>query len=161
MRQYRDSRALLGGSILEGAGAATATSGSHYTPTSSDGVSAPHNASSHARSSSLGGGPGFPLTQPYRPLSAKERDAMRQRGEGGLGLVSALEKGEGDVVQHSDGGQIAAPAPPSGAGDTAKLRFDPWESLVITGLSFFLSSLGLGSGYGRGGGAVGAVMKWQ
>lgn len=111
MRQYRDSQALLGGSILEGAGAATATSGSHYAPTSSDGVSAPHN-SSHARSSSLGSGPGFPVPQPYRPLSAKERDAMRQRGEGGLGLASALEEGEGDVVQHSDGGQIAPPVLP-------------------------------------------------
>ena len=111
MQQYRDSQALLRGSILEGAGAATATSGSqsHYAPTSSDGVSAPHDLSSHARSSSFGSGPGFPMAQPYRPLSTKEREAMRQRG---LGLASALEEGKGDVVQHSDGGQIAAPAPP-------------------------------------------------
>ena len=112
MRQYRDSQALLGGSILEGAGAATATSGSHYAPTSSDGVSVPHNSSSHGRSTSLGSGPGFPVAQPYRPLSAKEREAVRQRGDGGLGLASAVEEGEGDVVQHSDGGQIAAPVVP-------------------------------------------------
>jgi hypothetical protein len=36
MRQYRDSQALLGG-----IGGATATSGSHYAPTSSDDASAP------------------------------------------------------------------------------------------------------------------------
>jgi hypothetical protein len=113
MRQYRDSQALLGGS-LAGAGAATATSGSHYAPTSSDGASAPPGSSSHARSSSLGGaglGPGFPVAQPYRPLSAKEREALRQRGDGGLGLASAAEAGDGDVIQHSDGGRIAEPAP--------------------------------------------------
>ena len=113
MRQYRDSQALLGGSILEGAGVATATSGSHYAPTSSDGVNGPQGSASHARSSSLGSGQGFPVAQPYRPLSAKERDAMRQRGDGGLGLASALEEGEGDVIQHSDGGFVPAPAPPS------------------------------------------------
>jgi len=116
MRQYRDSQALLGGSILEGAGGATGTTGSHYAPTSSDGASAPPGSTSHGRSSSLGSAgfvPGFPTAQPYRPLSAKERDAMRQRGEGGLGLASPLEESEGDVIQHSDGGRIAEPAPPS------------------------------------------------
>ena len=115
MRQYRDSQALLGGSIA-GAGAATATSGSHYAPTSSDGASVPPGSSSHARSSSLGGaglGPGFPVAQPYRPLSAKEREALRQRGDGGLGLASAAEEGEGDVIQHSDGGRIAEPVVPT------------------------------------------------
>jgi hypothetical protein len=38
---------------------------------------------------------------------------MRQRGEGGLGLASALEEGEGDIIQHSDGGRIGEPEPPS------------------------------------------------
>jgi len=112
MRQYRDSQALLGGSVFEGAGAgagaATATSGSHYAPTSSDGASAPPGSSNHGRSNSHGSGP-----QPYRPLSAKEREALRQRGEGGLGLASALEEGEGDIIQHSDGGRITEPVPPS------------------------------------------------
>ncbi len=115
MRQYRDSQGLLGGSILEGAGAPTGTSGSHYAPTSSDGASAPHGSSSHARSNSHGSaalGPGFPVAQPYRPLSSKEREALRQRGEGGLGLASALEEGE-EIIQHSDGGRIAEPTPPS------------------------------------------------
>jgi hypothetical protein len=114
MRQYRDSQALLGGGVLEGGRVPTATSGSHYAPTSSEGE--PHPASSHARSSSHGSagfGPAFPTAQPYRPLSSKEREALRQRGEGGLGLASALEEGEGDVVQHSDGGRVAAPVPPS------------------------------------------------
>jgi hypothetical protein len=106
MRQYRDSQALLGSG---GAGAATVTSGSHYAPTSSGDGSVPPGSSSHARSSSLGGaglGPGFPVAQPYRPLSAKEREALRQRGEGGLGLASTMEEGEGIVVQHSDGGRV-------------------------------------------------------
>jgi hypothetical protein len=108
MRQFRDSQALLG--------AATATSGSHYAPTSSDGASAPRASSSHARSNShvsAGLGPGLPVAQPYRPLSSKEREALRQRGEGGLGLAGALEEGESEVIQHSDGGRIAEPTPPS------------------------------------------------
>jgi hypothetical protein len=36
---------------------------------------------------------------------------MRQRGDGGLGLVSALEEGEGDIIQHLDGGRIGEPEP--------------------------------------------------
>jgi hypothetical protein len=115
MRQYRDSQALLGGT---GVGAATATSGSHYAPTSRDGASPPPGSSSHGRSTSHGSaglGPGFAVAQPYRPLSSKEQEALRQRGEGGLGLASALEEGEGDVIQHSDGGRITEPEslPPS------------------------------------------------
>jgi hypothetical protein len=102
MRQYRDSQALLGGSMLEGAGAGTATAtSSHYAPSSSDGVSVPPGSLSHARSSSLssaGLGPGFPVAQPRRALSAKE-----------VGLATAIEEGEGIVVQHSDGGHVAEP----------------------------------------------------
>lgn len=114
MRQYRDSQALLG-STYGGVAGATATSGSHYAPTSSDGVSAPPGSSNHARSNSDGSaglGPGFPVAQPYRPLSSKELEASRQRGEG-LGLASAIEEGEGEVIQHSDGGRITEPEPPS------------------------------------------------
>jgi hypothetical protein len=98
MRQYRDSLALLGG---EGA---TATSGSHYAPTSSGGGSAPPGSSGQAHSSSLGG-PGFPVAQ---QLSPKEREGLRQRGTGRLGLANAIEE-EGVVVQHSDGGSVAEP----------------------------------------------------
>ena len=113
MRQYRDSQALLGG-----AGGATATSGSHYAPTSSDSASPPPGSSNHGRNDSHGGAalaPGFPVPQPYRPLSSKEQEALRQRGEGGLGLASALEEGDGEVIQHSDGGRITEPesVPPS------------------------------------------------
>jgi hypothetical protein len=111
MRQYRDSQALLGGSIF-GAGAATTTSGSNYAATSSDGASA-HRTSSIAHSSSLGSasglGPGAPGTQPYRPLSAKEREALRARGEVDVGLAITPEEGEEDVIQHSDGGRVATP----------------------------------------------------
>ena len=103
MRQYRDTQALLAGS----AGAATATSGSHYAPTSSD--SASIYPSSLAHSSQQHGG--MPVPQPYRPMSTKEREALRQR-EGGLGLASAME--EEEVIQHMDGGQIPEPTiPPS------------------------------------------------
>ncbi|KAF8491168.1 hypothetical protein F5888DRAFT_1637705 [Russula emetica] len=115
MRQYRDSRALLG-STYEGVGGATGTSGSHYAPTSSDGASAPPGSLGHGRSNSHGSAglaPGFPLAQPYRPLSSKELEMSRQRGEGGLGLASAIEEGEGEVIQHSDGGRITEPVPPS------------------------------------------------
>ncbi|KAI9445674.1 hypothetical protein BJY52DRAFT_1315578 [Lactarius psammicola] len=102
MRQYHDSQALLVGS----AGAGTATSGSHYAPTSSDSASA--YPSSIAHSSSQHGI--MPVPQPYRPMSTKEREALRQRGEGGLGLASALE--EEEVIQHTDGGQIPHPMIP-------------------------------------------------
>jgi hypothetical protein len=115
MRQYRDSQALLGGTYGGAAGGATGTSGSHYAPTSSGGTSPPPGSSSHGRSNSHGSaglGPGFPVAQPYRPMSSKEAEALRQR-EGGLGLASAIEEGEGDVIQHSDGGRITEPAPPS------------------------------------------------
>jgi len=120
MRQYRDSQALLGSSAFEGGGgggggAATATSGSHYAPTSSDGASA-HPESSHARSTSHGSagfGPAFLGAQPYRPLSAKEREAMRQRGEVGLGLVGALEETPSEIIQHSDAGRVSEPTPVS------------------------------------------------
>ncbi|KAH9054059.1 hypothetical protein EDB83DRAFT_2394113 [Lactarius deliciosus] len=105
MRQYRDSQALLG-SAFE-AGAATATSGSHYAPTSSDSASA--YPSSIAHSSQQHGA--MPVPQPYRPMSGKEREALRQRGEGGLGLASALE--EDEVIQHTDGGQIPVPSVPA------------------------------------------------
>jgi hypothetical protein len=117
MRQYRDSQALLG-STYEGVAGATATTGSHYAPTSSDGASAPPGSSTHGRNNSYGSaglGPGFPVAQPYRPLSSKELEAARQRGDGGLGLASAIEEGEGEVIQHSDGGRVPEPepAPPS------------------------------------------------
>jgi hypothetical protein len=115
MRQYRDSQALLG-STYEGVAGATATSGSHYAPTSSDGASVPPGSSSHGRSNSHGSaglGPGFPVAQPYRPMSSKELEALRQRGEGGLGLASPIEEGEGEVIQHSDGGRVTEPVPPS------------------------------------------------
>lgn len=116
MRQYRDSQALLG-STYEGVAGATATTGSHYAPTSSDGASVPPGSSSHGRNNSYGSaglGPGFPVAQPYRPLSSKELEAARQRGDGGLGLASAIEEGEGEVIQHSDGGRVEPePAPPS------------------------------------------------
>ena len=102
MRQYRDSQALLGG---EGA---TATSGSHYAPTSSSSGSAPPGSSGQAHSSSLGG-PGFSVSQTHRPLSPKERDGLRQRGAGRLGLTSAVEEDESIVVQHSDSGRLAEP----------------------------------------------------
>lgn len=98
MRQYTDSQALLAGS----AGAATATSGSHYAPTSSDSASV--YPSSLAHSSQQHHAVGMPVAQPYRPMSTKEREAMRQRGQGGLGLASAAE--EEEVIQHTDGGQI-------------------------------------------------------
>ena len=115
MRQYRDSQALLGGTY-EGAGGATATTGSQYAPTSSDGASLPPGSSSHARSNSYGSAalaPGFPIAQPYRPMSSKEVEALRRRGQGGLGLASALEEGEGNIIQHSDGGRVTEPVPPS------------------------------------------------
>ena len=99
MRQYHDG---LDG---EGVGAATATSGSRYAPTSSGSESAPPGSSGHAHSSSLGG-PGFPVAQ---HLSPKEREGLRQRGTGRLGLASAVEEDEGVVVQHSDGGSVAEP----------------------------------------------------
>jgi hypothetical protein len=104
MRQYRDSQALLAGGAAAGT-AGTATSGSHYAPTSSD--SASIYPSSLAHSSQQHGG--MPVPQPYRPMSTKEREALRQR-DGGLGLASALE--EEEVIQHMDGGQVPAPAPP-------------------------------------------------
>jgi hypothetical protein len=116
MRQYRDSQALLG-STYGGAGGATATTGSHYAPTSSDGASVPPGSSGHGRNNSYGSAglaPGFPAAQPYRPMSSKELEALRRRGEGGLGLASAPEEGEGNFIQHSDGGRIAEPVPPSG-----------------------------------------------
>ena len=106
MRQYRDSQALLGGSIHEALGAPTATSGSHYAPTSSDGASAHPASSGHGRTGSLGSSG---VSQPYRPLSSKEREALRQRGEG-LGLASAPEEGD-EVIQHADGGRIVEPVP--------------------------------------------------
>jgi hypothetical protein len=107
MRQYRDSQALLGGSRHDGVGGpGTATSGSHYAPTSSDGVSPFPTSSGHERPLSLGSSG---VSQPYRPLSTKEREAMRQRGEG-LGLASAPEEGD-EVIQHSDGGRVVEPVP--------------------------------------------------
>ena len=124
MRQYRDSQALLGGSGLEGAGAASGTSGSHYAPTSSDDPSAPPGSPSQGRSTSHGSaglGPVFPVGQPLQPLRlqpAKQSEASRQKGVRGLGLASALERGEsnveGEVIQHEDGGRIADsdPVPP-------------------------------------------------
>jgi hypothetical protein len=111
MRQYRDSQGLLG------AGVATATSGSYYASTSSDGAaSPPPGSSSQGRSNSYGSAgltPGFPVAQPYRPQSSKELETLRQRGEGGLGLASALEEGEGDIIQHSDGGRVTGPLEPN------------------------------------------------
>jgi len=127
MRQYRDSQVLLGGSGLEGAGEAIGTSGSHYAYTSSDGPSAPLGPSSQAGSHSHGSaglGPGFPVgqpLQPFRPQYAKQPEASRRKGMGGL--ASASEQGEGNVeshvespvIQHEDGGRVAEsePVPPS------------------------------------------------
>jgi hypothetical protein len=115
--QYRDSQALLGNTYGGAGGGATATTGSQYAPTSSDGASVPPGSSSHGRSNSYGSAgiaPGFPVAQPYRPLSSKELEALHRRGAGGLGLASAPEEGEGNVIQHSDGGGIAEPVPPGG-----------------------------------------------
>ena len=92
------------------------SSGSHYAPTSSEGLRALAPPGSSGRDSYEGAGlaPGFPVTQPYRPLSSKEAEALRLRGQGGLGLASTLEEGEGSIIQHSDGGRIPEPAiPPS------------------------------------------------
>ncbi len=113
MRQYRDGQALLGGGIFEGAGAggAPGTSGSQYAPTSSDGASAPPGSSNYDRSNSHGSGPGFPVAQPYDPSPTKEREGLRQRVGGRLGLASALEEGKADIIQHSDGGRVAEPVP--------------------------------------------------
>ncbi len=115
MRQYRDGQALLGGGIFEGAGAggAPGTSGSQYAPTSSDGASAPPGSSNYDRSKSHSSGPGFPVAQPYDPSPTKEREGLRQRVGGRLGLASALEEGEADIIQHSDGGRVTEPVPPS------------------------------------------------
>ncbi|KAI0274260.1 hypothetical protein BGY98DRAFT_80690 [Russula aff. rugulosa BPL654] len=131
MRQYRDSQALMG-STQGGAGGATASSsGSQYAPTSNDGLHAsfPPGSLNHARSnsySSAGLTQGFPVAQPYRPLSFKEAE-MRRRGEGGLGLASTLEEGEGGIIQHSDAGRITEPVPPAqpcATRDSAKLLLD-------------------------------------
>jgi hypothetical protein len=108
MRQYRESQSLLGGNVFAGV-APTATSGSHYAPTSSDGASAHPESSGHGRSSSLGSSG---IAQPYRPMSTKEREVLRQRGDG-LGLATAPEEAEGDIIQHSDGGRIPEHVPPS------------------------------------------------
>jgi hypothetical protein len=108
MRQYRESQSLLGGNVIAGV-APTATSGSHYAPTSSDSTSARPESSGHGRSSSLGSSG---VTQPYRPMSTKEREALRQRGDV-LGLATAPEEVEGDIIQHSDGGRVAEHVPPS------------------------------------------------
>ncbi len=63
----------------------------------------------------------FPVGQPLQPLRlqpAKQSEASRQKGVRGLGLASALERGEsnveGEVIQHEDGGRIADsdPVPP-------------------------------------------------
>jgi hypothetical protein len=113
MQQYRDGQAPLG------AGVATATSGSYYAATSSDGAASPlAGSSSHGRSNSYGSAglaQGFPGAQPYHPSSSKEPETSRQRGEGGLGLASALEEGEGhgDVIQHLDGGRVTEPLQPN------------------------------------------------
>jgi hypothetical protein len=115
MQQYHDSQGLLGSTYGGPGGATASSSGSQYAPTSSD-PSAPLGQSTHARStsySSAGSPPGFPVAQPYRPLSRKEAE-LRRRGEGGLGLASAPEEGEDKIIlQHSDGGRITEPEPPS------------------------------------------------
>ena len=93
IRQYRDSQA----------GGATVTSGSHYAPTSSGGVSPPPGSSSHDRSNSHGSralGPGFAVGPLYRPMSSKQRDALRQREELGLDFAGAHDDGKGKVIQH-------------------------------------------------------------
>lgn len=117
MRQYRDSQGLMS-STYGGVGGVTATSsGSQYAPTSSDGPSPPPGSSSQARSNSYSSAvapaPGFPVAQPYyRPLSSKEQEVLRKRAESGLGLASQPEEGEGNIMQHSDGGRITEPVPP-------------------------------------------------
>ena len=45
-------------------------------------------------------------------MSTKEREALRQRGDG-LGLATAPEEVEGDIIQHSDGGRVPEHVPPS------------------------------------------------
>jgi len=102
MRQYQDTQALL---RAGSAGAATVTSGSHYAPTSSDSASVYPDSSQQHHQPQVLGAVGMPVPQPYRPMSTKEREAARQRGQsGGLGLASAAE--EEEVIQHTDGGQI-------------------------------------------------------
>jgi len=103
MRQYHDTQALL---RAGSAGAATVTSGSHYAPTSSDSASVyPDSSQQHHQQQQHPAVVGMPVPQPYRPMSTKEREAARQRGQsGGLGLASAPE--EEEVIQHTDGGQL-------------------------------------------------------
>ena len=112
---YRDSQGHMGSGYE---GPTATSSGSQHAPTSGEGLRAlaPPGSSSQTGSNSYEGAglaPGFPVTQPYRPLSSKEAEALRLRGEGGLGVASTLEEGEGDIIQHSDGGHIAEPVPPS------------------------------------------------
>jgi hypothetical protein len=40
-------------------------------------------------------------------MSIKERESLRQRGRSsGFDLASALEEGEEEIIQHSDGGGV-------------------------------------------------------
>jgi hypothetical protein len=98
MRQYPSSQGPLGANILDvGAGMATGKP-SDPTPSFSDSSSGKP-PSIGARSNSLGGGAGpsagFPVPQPYRPLSAKERH--RQEQDGFVPLVKPWD-GEVEVV---------------------------------------------------------------
>jgi hypothetical protein len=114
MQQYRDSQVLLGdggGGGFE-AGVATATSGSLYTPSMSDGAST-HLTFGHMRSNSRGSssghgqGPSTSMALPLRrSMSVKAREAQNQ---GSVGLAVTPEEGEEPVIQHSDGGRVAVP----------------------------------------------------
>jgi hypothetical protein len=114
MQQYRDSQVLLdgiGGGGFE-AGVATATSGSHYAPSMSDGASARHTISGHARSNSRGSSSGHGqgastsmALPPRRSMSVKAREAQHQNS---VGLAITPEEGEEPFIQHSDGG-VAVP----------------------------------------------------
>ncbi|KAI0246275.1 hypothetical protein BJV78DRAFT_1364945 [Lactifluus subvellereus] len=115
MRKYHESQALLGANMLDmGAGMATGTSGSRYdaTPSFSDSSSSRKPPSIGARSNSLGGGAGpsagFPVPQPYRPLSAKER--RRQEQDGFVPLVKPWD-GEVEVVQRPHSERITMHVP--------------------------------------------------
>ncbi len=45
-------------------------------------------------------------------MSTKECEALRQRGDG-LGLATAPEEVEGDIIQYLDGGRVPEDIPPS------------------------------------------------
>jgi len=109
MQQYPDSQALLGGYAPDGRGPLTASSGSHYEPTSSDPEGYSTFPSSQMHHSSPRGAGFEPRASRVQDLHTKETEALRQRR--GLVLASAPEAEE-VVVQHMDGGQVPEAVPP-------------------------------------------------